>query len=51
VKAQLEVSGLAKVYPGPGGELGVLSNVDFMLEAGHGAAITGPSGSGKSSLL
>jgi lipoprotein-releasing system ATP-binding protein len=51
VKAQLEVSGLAKVYPGPGGELGVLSNVDFMLEAGQSAAITGPSGSGKSSLL
>ena len=47
----LEVSHVAKAYPTPRGPLTVLSDVTFSLAAGQAAAITGPSGSGKSSLL
>jgi lipoprotein-releasing system ATP-binding protein len=47
----LNVSHLSKEYPGPAGELAVLSDVSFSLEPGDAAAIMGPSGSGKSSLL
>jgi len=47
----LEVSRVAKAYPTPRGSLCVLSDVTFSLAAGEAAAITGPSGSGKSSLL
>jgi lipoprotein-releasing system ATP-binding protein len=47
----LNVSHLSKEYPGPAGALAVLSNVSFSLEPGDAAAIMGPSGSGKSSLL
>jgi lipoprotein-releasing system ATP-binding protein len=47
----LAVSKVAKHYPTPRGPLTVLSDVDFSLAPGEAAAITGPSGSGKSSLL
>ena len=47
----LSVSHLSKEYPGPAGPLAVLSDVSFSLEPGDAAAIMGPSGSGKSSLL
>jgi len=47
----LEISRLSKEYPTPGGSLVVLSDVSLTLAAGDAAAITGPSGSGKSSLL
>ena len=47
----LEVSNVSKQYPTPRGPLQVLSEVTFTLSPGDAAAITGPSGSGKSSLL
>ena len=47
----LEVSNVGKQYPTPRGALQVLSDVTFALSPGDAAAITGPSGSGKSSLL
>jgi len=47
----LEVAELAKQYPTPRGPLIVLSDVSFSLDSGEAAAIMGPSGSGKSSLL
>lgn len=47
----LNVSNLSKHYPTPHGPLPVLSGVSFALAAGEAAAIMGPSGSGKSSLL
>src|SRR4030088_967316 len=47
----LNVANLSKEYPTPRGALAVLSNVSFSLATGDAAAIMGPSGSGKSSLL
>jgi lipoprotein-releasing system ATP-binding protein len=47
----LKVSEVSKQYPTPRGPLTVLSDVNFALSPGDAAAITGPSGSGKSSLL
>ena len=47
----LNVSQVSKQYPTPRGPLTVLSDVNFALAPGDAAAITGPSGSGKSSLL
>ena len=47
----LEVSNVSKQYPTPRGPLTVLADVSFTLAPGQAAAITGPSGSGKSSLL
>ena len=47
----LVVSGVSKSYPTPRGPLTVLSDVAFSLDPGQAAAVTGPSGSGKSSLL
>jgi lipoprotein-releasing system ATP-binding protein len=47
----LAVTDVGKAYPTPRGPLDVLSNVTFSLSPGEAAAITGPSGSGKSSLL
>jgi lipoprotein-releasing system ATP-binding protein len=47
----LHVSELSKEYPTPRGPLRVLSDVSFDLAPGDSAAVMGPSGSGKSSLL
>jgi len=47
----LVVDDVGKAYPTPRGPLEVLSHVSFSLAPGEAAAITGPSGSGKSSLL
>jgi lipoprotein-releasing system ATP-binding protein len=47
----LEVAQVNKQYPTPRGPLTVLSNVSLSLSPGQAAAIMGPSGSGKSSLL
>jgi lipoprotein-releasing system ATP-binding protein len=47
----LQVSNVSKDYPTPRGPLTVLADVTFSLAPGEAAAITGPSGSGKSSLL
>src|ERR1700704_210140 len=48
---QLDVTNLSKAYPTPGGTLEILSDVSFTLNAGNAAAIMGPSGTGKSTLL
>ena len=47
----LDVQEVAKTYDAPGGPLKVLTDVTFALRPGESAAIMGPSGSGKSSLL
>jgi lipoprotein-releasing system ATP-binding protein len=47
----LLVSHVTKQYPTPRGPLTVVSDATFTLDPGQAAAITGPSGSGKSSLL
>jgi lipoprotein-releasing system ATP-binding protein len=47
----LVVSGVSKSYPTPRGPLTVLADVSCSLAPGQAAAVTGPSGSGKSSLL
>ena len=50
MRVVLEARGLSRVLPGPQPAT-LLSNVDASFEAGSFTAITGPSGSGKSSLL
>lgn len=47
----LQVSHVGKAYPTPRGPLPVLTDVSLVLSPGDAAVITGPSGSGKSSLL
>jgi lipoprotein-releasing system ATP-binding protein len=47
----LEVAGVSKQYATPRGPLTVLSDITLSLAPGQAAAIMGPSGSGKSSLL
>ena len=47
----LQVADLTKTYPTARGPLTVLSDVSFSLAPGDAAAVMGPSGSGKSSLL
>ena len=47
----LRVTNLSKEYPAPRGPIRVLSGASFELAPGDAAAFTGPSGSGKSSLL
>jgi lipoprotein-releasing system ATP-binding protein len=47
----LKVANLSKDYPTPRGPLRVLNDVSFDLAPGDAAAVMGPSGSGKSSLL
>ena len=47
----LHVAHVTKEYPTARGPLTVLSDVSFSLAAGEAAAVMGPSGSGKSSLL
>ena len=48
---RLEVTGLGKQYTSPGGILTILSNIRLSLAPGDAAAIMGPSGTGKSTLL
>ncbi|WP_336033774.1 ABC transporter ATP-binding protein [Geodermatophilus sp. FMUSA9-8] len=43
--------GLVRIYPSPSGEVHALKGVDVVVPAGRLTAVTGPSGSGKSSLL
>ena len=47
----LDAQNLTKIYDSPGGPLKVLDEVSLALRRGDAAAIMGPSGSGKSSLL
>jgi len=47
----LDVAHLSKEYPTARGPLSVLFDVSFSLAPGDAAAVMGPSGSGKSSLL
>ncbi len=47
----LELSELSKQYPTPRGPLAVLSGVSLSMKRGEAAAIMGPSGVGKSTLL
>jgi lipoprotein-releasing system ATP-binding protein len=47
----LEAHNLTKTYPSPAGPLQVLVDVSFALGRAESAAVMGPSGSGKSSLL
>jgi putative ABC transport system ATP-binding protein len=47
----LEVQGLTKSYATGAGQLTVLREISFILEAGATCSILGPSGSGKTTLL
>jgi lipoprotein-releasing system ATP-binding protein len=47
----LEIAGITHEYPTPRGPLRVLSNVSLTMKRGDAAAIMGPSGVGKSTLL
>ncbi len=47
----LEARSLSKSYPTPRGPLPILSGVDLSLVEGDAISITGPSGTGKSTLL
>jgi len=47
----LQAHQISKTYSSPAGPLSVLTDVTFDLRPGQSAAVTGPSGSGKSSLL
>lgn len=47
----LEVKNVSKEYPTPRGPLTILSDVNLALAPGDAAAIMGPSGTGKSTLL
>ncbi len=51
IDSDLIVTGLCKEYVTAAGSLTVLSGVDLSLARGDALAVTGPSGSGKSSLL
>jgi lipoprotein-releasing system ATP-binding protein len=47
----LDVRGVHKSYPSPQGEVSVLADVSLTFAPGDAAAIMGPSGTGKSTLL
>src|SRR4026209_1624116 len=47
----LEVTSVSKTYPSPEGEVAIMSDVSLSLAPGDAAAIMGPSGIGKSTLL
>ena len=49
--SSLLVQSLAKTFPSAEGEVGVLKNVNLSALPGDAIAITGPSGTGKSTLL
>ena len=51
LKTILEVRGLTKSYASGEGELVVVRDVSFALEAGSSCAVVGPSGSGKTTLI
>jgi lipoprotein-releasing system ATP-binding protein len=51
VNSSLVAENVSKIYDSPAGPLQVLADISFSLAAGEAAAIMGPSGSGKSSLL
>jgi lipoprotein-releasing system ATP-binding protein len=47
----LRALGLKKVYHGPAGEVQVFENIDLSVQSGERLALTGESGTGKSTLL
>ena len=47
----LRAVGLTKVYHGPAGDVQVFENIDLVVHAGERLALTGESGTGKSTLL
>ncbi|HKY23019.1 MAG TPA: ABC transporter ATP-binding protein [Vicinamibacterales bacterium] len=47
----LKAASIGKSYPAPDGDVTVLTDVSLTLEAGDAAAVMGPSGTGKSTLL
>lgn len=47
----LKATAVGKSYPAPGGDVTVLADASLTLAAGEAAAIMGPSGTGKSTLL
>jgi len=49
--AQIEIRGLTKVYPIPGGEVHALTNINLSIEKGDIYGIIGMSGAGKSTLI
>ena len=48
---QIELRGLTKIYPIPGGEVQALSNINLTIEKGDIFGIIGMSGAGKSTLI
>ena len=48
---QIEIRGLCKVYPIPGGEVHALTNINLSIEKGDIYGIIGMSGAGKSTLI
>ena len=48
---QIEIRGLSKVYPIPGGEVHALTNINLTIEKGDIYGIIGMSGAGKSTLI
>ena len=48
---RLELAGIRKIFPQPGGGLEVLRGASLAVRPGEAAALVGPSGAGKSTLL